>query len=263
VEAIASVAKQSCLCLHAVVDPIGLEQFDDPALVLVRHEDLGCVVRVVPSSEFANASPEDSRDQLDWLAPLALQHHELLLKLMRVTTIVPLKFGSICATAADVGEMLRDNYERFRELIEYVRSREEWSVNLYVDKAAALQRVETSEPTLREFEELAVMRPDGEAYFLRKKKSKLANELLAARFSALQRELCTRLEQCVIDITDLVKPSDVRMECRELLLSVAVLISKNEMSSIERELALFESEYAEDDVVTELCGPWPPYSFIS
>jgi hypothetical protein len=263
VEAIASVAKQSCLCLHAVVDPNGLEQLDDPALLLVRHEDLGCVVRLVPSSEYADAQPETSRDQLDWLAPRAMQHHDLLLKLMRVTTVVPLKFGSLCATTADVGEMLRDNYERFRQLIEYVRSREEWSVNLYVDKDAALRRLERSEPTLREFDELALMRPAGEAYLLRKKKNKLANELFVERFSALQRELCARLEHCVVDITDLAKPRDAGMECHELLLSVAVLISKHEMPSIGRELALFESEYAEDDVVAELCGPWPPYSFIS
>lgn len=263
-EAIAAAAEQSCLCLHAVVDPNGLEQIDDPALLLVRHEDLGCVVRPVPSSEYAAAAkPENSQAQLDWLAPRAMQHHDVLLKLMRLTTVVPLKFGSLCATPAGVGEMLRDNYERFRQLIEYVRSREEWSVNLYADKDAALRRLERSEPTLQEFEELAVTRPPGEAYLLRKKKNKLANEMVAERFSVLQSDLCARLERCVVDIANLEKPRDAGMEFHELLLSVAVLISKHEMSSIERELALFESEYAEDDVVTKLCGPWPPYSFIS
>jgi hypothetical protein len=261
VEAIASAGNQSCLCLHAVVDPNGLDQIDDPSLLLVRHEDLGCVVRLVPASEYAQ--PENSRDQLEWLAPRAIQHHDLLLKLMRLTTVVPLKFGSLCATTADVADMLRDNYERFRQLIEYVGAREEWSVNLYVDKTTALRRLERSEPTLRQFDELALTRPDGEAYLLRKKKMKLANELFVARFSALSKELCARLERCVVDITDLAKPRDARKEFHELLLSVAVLISKHQMPSIERELALFEAEYAEDEVVAELCGPWPPYSFIS
>jgi hypothetical protein len=262
VEAIASAAKQSSLCLHAVVDPNGLEQIDDPALSLVRHEDLGCVVRLVPSSEYTDTPPENSRDRLDWVAPRAMQHHDLLLKLMRSTTVVPLKFGSLCATASDVADMLRDNYERFRQLIEYVRSREEWSVNLYINKDAALQRLERSEPTLRQFDELALTRPEGEAYLLRKKKNRVANELFVARSSALQSELCSRLEHCVVDIANLPKPREAGMEFRELLLSVAVLISKHEMPSLERELALFESEYAEDDVIAELCGPWPPYSFI-
>jgi hypothetical protein len=251
------------LYLHAVVDANGLEQVRDPALLLVRHEDLACVARPVLSSEYADAPPENSREQLNWLAPRVMQHHDLLLKLMRFTTVVPLKFGSLCATTADVAEMLRDNHERFRQLLAYVRSREEWSVNLYVDKEAALRRLERSEPALLEFDELARTRPDGEAYLLRKKKNKLANELIETRFSALQRELYPRLERTVADIKILEKPHDVRMESHELLLSVAVLISKDQMPSIERDLALFESEYIEDDVVAELCGPWPPYSFIS
>jgi len=263
VEAIASVCNQSCLCLHAIVDPNGLEQIEDPALLLVRHQDLGCVVRLVPSSEYADVQRENSRNQLEWLAPRAMQHHELLLKLMRFTAVVPLKFGSLCATTADVEETLRSNHEKFRQLLEYVRSREEWAVNLYVDKDAALRRLEISEPTLREFEELALTRPDGEAYLLRKKKNRLANELLLARYSALQGEACARLEHCVGDITNLAKPHDPGMQSHELLLSVAVLISKDEMPCIERELALLESDYAEYRLVAELCGPWPPYSFVS
>jgi hypothetical protein len=170
-----------------------LEQLEDPALLQVRHEDLGCVVRVVPSSEYADAQPENPRDQMEWLAPRAMQHHDLLLKLMRLTSVVPLKFGSLCATTDDVAAMLRDNYERFRQLIEYVRSREEWSVNVYIDKDAALRRLESAEPRLREFEELAQTRPHGEAYLLRKKKGKLANELFVALSTEIQRELVTRL----------------------------------------------------------------------
>lgn len=262
-EAVASVANESCLCLHAVVDPNGLEQLDDPALLLVCHEDLGCVVRLVTSSEYADAQPENSRDQLDWLVPRAMQHHDVLLKLMRSTTVVPLKFGSLCGTIVDVLEMLRDNYQKFRQLIDYVRSREEWSVNFYVNKDAVLRHLESSEPTLRQIDELALMRPDGEAYLLRKKKQKLANELFEERFTALQRELYSRLEHCVVEIANLAKPHEVGIAFHELLLSLAVLISKHEIPSIERELACFESEHAEDHVIAELCGPWPPYSFIS
>jgi gas vesicle protein GvpL/GvpF len=261
-EAVISVANESCLCLHAVVDPSELEQIDDPALLLVRHEDLGCVVRVVLASEYAAAQPESSRDQLEWLAPRAIEHHDLLLRLMRLTSVVPLKFGSLCGTAVDVQEMLRDNCERFRQLVHHVRSREEWAVNLYVDRDRALRRLESSETALGEIDEIALTRPDGEAYLLRKKKQKLANELLAARFTALQRELCSQLEHCVVEIANLARPREVGMQFHELLLSVAVLIAKDQIPSIERQLALFESEYAEDHVVTELCGPWPPYSFI-
>ena len=66
-----------------------------------------------------------------------------------------------------------------------------------------------------------------------------------------------------MDIANVAKPRDAGIEFHEVLLSVAVLISKHEVASMEQELAFFESEYVDDHMVAELCGPWPPYSFIS
>ena len=262
-EAVTSVANGFCLSLHAIADPKGLEQIDDPSLLLVRHLDLACAARLVPASEYSDAPAEDAHNQLEWLTPRAMQHHEMLLKLMRVTPVVPLKFGTLCASVSDAEEMLICHYEKFLSLIELVRSREEWSVNVYVDKTSSLRRLEHSEPSLREFDEPTPARPKGEAYLLRKKKQKLANELLTARFATLEEELYSRIGHCAVAIRNLARSRSTATEPRHLLFSAAALIAQNGLADLKQELATIESDHFEDDLIAEICGPWPAYSFTN
>ena len=139
---------ETCVYLYGIVasrslGPQGLEDMlhgieDASGMFLIEAGNLACVAVCVQSSEYRDRLREDASNQLAWLGPRALRHHEILRNLHEITTVVPFKFGTLCESTGEVQHILQQLQEPFTRLLKHFEGREEWAVRVFVDESATI-----------------------------------------------------------------------------------------------------------------------------
>ena len=262
---------ETCVYLYGIVasrslGPQGLEDMlhgieDASGMFLIEAGNLACVAVCVQSSEYRDRLREDASNQLAWLGPRALRHHEILRNLHEITTVVPFKFGTLCESTGEVQHILQQLQEPFTRLLKHFEGREEWAVRVFVDESATMRHLEETNSQLIG---LRVSGPDsspGEAYFLQKRRQKLAADLVNELIFSLGEGIEQRLVKSAVQI---VRNTAAANECdrsKVAALSAAVLLEKSRFEALEAILEQLESEYACYLLSAEISGPWPPYSF--
>lgn len=265
-ETASALKPESCLYLYAVVSEVpgdlnvitGVEE--DSHLFAIHSDSLSCIVSNVPASEYCHPCHENPSKQLEWITPRALRHDEIVRHLHSLTTTVPFKFGTLCATSRQLQEILDKFRGSFLDLLDRFKGREEWTVKAYVDGALIAQEVER-DPQLRALAENQASQSQGHAYFLQKKKEKLATTLADELIASIADGIQARLQKFTEHIVNGISCSEMPAQPLRSVFNAALLIDKDCFTSLEKVLARVESDYAEYLLVTEISGPWPPYSF--
>lgn len=261
-EAIAFGGQKSCLYLYAIVDSHAASPEKEKAgISFIAFRDIACAAATVPTSEYVRDLPSDAPQLLDWIAPRVMEHHRILLDMMLRSTIVPFKFGTLCASAGDVQTMLQQQYERFRILLDQLRGKEEWVVSIDVDRPTLVRRLESTEEQLKEFNLLIAEKDGGEAYLLRKKKDKVAESLLKDVLGRMQEECHQRL-QCLSHAPIEARPSSLS-NGRIQVLTATVLFPETGFGLLQEAASEIETDYAKYSTSVRLSGPWPAYSVVS
>jgi len=265
----ASILKPtSCLYLYGVVSaaPAGLEEIcgieNQSSLFVIESEGLGCVVSHVPASEYTQRRNENPSAQLEWLTPRALRHDEILRHLSSLTTVVPFKFGTLSANIGHVQEILEKFQQPFRFLLDQFKDREEWTVKVYAEEALVRQHIECNDPELMGTDDVHSNQSEGHAYFLKKKREMLAANLTAELIAALGDDIHGRLQPCAEQMVCSTPCAGTPMKAH-LAFSAALLVGRDRFAIVQEMLAKIESDYSGYSLLTELSGPWPPYSFTA
>lgn len=264
VEAEGLLKTEDCLYLYGVtrnasLDLSGVKGIEGGCEVwMVSGGDLACVVSPVPRAQYNQEEISVRSQELDWIAPRAVRHHEVLQHLRQAGVVVPLKFGSLCSSVNKVKEILRDERRSFLHLLHLFEGREEWGVKVYVNEALVIRAIENAEnghggPELRPASE-------GEAYFLKKKKRQLLSDQMSARLSALGDEVYEFLRPGAADgrkgpYSGSSKPSQL------VILSTALLVDQQQFADLRKRIEALEADCRSYGMTVELDGPWVPYSF--
>jgi hypothetical protein len=233
---------------YAVVGPVTPEVRDALAdeLELVEADGLGVVVSQVPLSEFGEDVLSARLNDRAWLEEKARAHEAVLQRLLPVTTVVPLRFGSIHRDRSAVAEFAIARRRSFAETLERLRGRVELGVKVW---GAAAPRAGTGE------------RPaTGRAYL---EQQKAARERAAAAASDLDerlRDIHVRL-LAVADAGALSRPQprELTGTDRTMLVNAAYLVGAGD-DRLVGEVARLRDEHP--DLAFEVTGPWAPYNFV-
>ncbi|MEU9256456.1 GvpL/GvpF family gas vesicle protein, partial [Streptomyces sp. NPDC048270] len=106
-------------------------------LELVEHQGLTAVAEPVDAADFDEQPLRAHLEDLDWLARIARAHHEVVARVGRRTTTVPLRLATICRGRPGVRRMLAEAHGPLSEALERVTDAEEWGVKLYAQPAPA------------------------------------------------------------------------------------------------------------------------------
>ncbi|MGA2325271.1 MAG: GvpL/GvpF family gas vesicle protein [Bryobacteraceae bacterium] len=225
---------------------------------LVCDGELACAVSPVSRADYSREAMESRAQQLDWLAPRAIRHQQVVLHCLRQTgAVVPLRFGTLCATAGDVRRVLQANQPPFLQLLAFLQGREEWGVKVFANPDLAVQAVEPAEGA---GDELAPASP-GKAYFMEKKRRKLAQERAILRIAELEGEIYERLLPCAVDARKR-RCQDASSDAPQRpVLNAALLVDRDKLSVLQELAGRLEADYRSDGITVELSGPWAPYSF--
>lgn len=264
-EAVTTIPAETVLYLYGFVRPpvnpaaLAAGQAD---VILVEDGEVACAATVVPAVDY-HVPPDatTAAQQLEWVAPRAWRHHEVLRHLHAAGGVVPLKFGTLCSDSQHVREMLRRRRDAIMALLAELEGKDEWTLNTRSDSELLSAVVRHTDPAVAALAADADRLPEGHAYFARKKLQKAIGDAVVARLAAVRQNLHERLVSAAIPFTTADQPRTGTSE--GTVSTVAVLVPRSRLTELETLLADLEAAHSGAHVTFELVGPWPPYSFAA
>lgn len=246
--------------LRTAAPPAPPLALDGPAAVLgaglelVEHEGLTAVVEPVDPADYDEEPLRARLEDLDWLAAMARAHHEVVARVGRHTTTVPLRLATICRGRPGVQRMLAESGASIGEALERVEGAEEWGVKLYAQPEPA------GPPPTEAGTQSAAGAPSGRDYLRRRLTDRRAQADRSGRTRRAAEAVHERLTRQASGAV--LHPPQQRQLSQvpgDNVLNAAYLVP-----TAERQAFLDSVPTADDlppGVRVEVTGPWVPYSF--
>jgi hypothetical protein len=230
-------------------------------LEAVEAAGLAAVVSGVPLDTYGEVALSERLKDATWTATRALRHERVAEHFARRAAVVPLRFGAIYLRHEGVAEMLGERAAQFREVLKRLGGREEWGLNVYVERARLREEVTNVSARLREMEERADASAPGQAYLLRKKIEGLRDEEARAETRRVAREVEETLAAACDGAARLRVLKDEATEQGELVARLAFLVRHDAFGDFRAAAERLADRHTPLGFRFELTGPWPAYNF--
>lgn len=230
-------------------------------LEAVAAEGLTAVVSAVPLEVYGGGALEGRLADATWTATRALRHERVAEHFARRAAVVPLRFGSIYLRREGVAAMLAERGAQLREVLARIEGREEWGLNLYVERTRLREEVTRLSARLREMDGRADASTPGQAYLLRKKIDGLRDEEARAETRRVAREVEDTLKGACDGAARLRVLKDEATEQGELAARLAFLVRRERFGDFRAAAERLADRYTPLGFRFELTGPWPAYNF--
>jgi len=230
-------------------------------LEAVEAAGLAAVLSAVPLGVYGEGALDRQLADATWMATRALRHERVAEHFARRAAVVPLRFGAIYLRRAGVAEMLEGRAGQFREVLARLQGREEWGLNVYVERARLREEVTRLSARLREMAERAEASAPGQAYLLRKKIEGLRDEEARAETRRVAREVEETVAAACDGAARLRVLKDEATEQGELAARLAFLVRRDAFGDFRAAAERLADRYTPLGFRFELTGPWPAYNF--
>jgi hypothetical protein len=223
--------------------PIGIGEGEN-SVYTVHYGDLGAVVSDTPLRLY-----DPTRENL-------LAHELVNETVMRDHTVIPMSFGTIFRTEADVVELLRSTGTAFSDVLSTIRGKIELGLKVVWDREKIVARLEEEDEAIGGLKEEIATVGTGSTYFARMQLGRLveaaleqrATELVNAVYEALRpQSVATRSNKLIGD---------------NMILNVAFLVERSREDAFDEAVKSLSRRYA-DLLTFKYTGPWPPYNFVN
>ena len=240
--------------LYAVtrgVDPSvlsGVAALSGETVDIMEHEGLLAVLSTVDLDEFGEDALRANLEQLDWLETTARTHDAVIKAVSHVGPVAPMRLATIFLDDAGVRRRLDEWYHALQQVLDRVQDRGEWSVKI-VAPLASSAAASTHE------------RPASGADYLRQKKESIERRAVQQEGSQHQAQLIHEaIAERAVAIR-LLPAQDPRLSGHEgtMLINAAYLVAEADGDEFAAEAKALEARHPE--LVVDVQGPWPPYSF--
>lgn len=234
---------------------------EDSRLEAIEAEGLTAVVSAVPLETYGEDALSNRLTDAAWTATRALRHERVAEHFARQTAVVPLRFGSIYLRREGVAAMLAGRASQLREVLARLGGREEWGLNVFVERAKLREEVTRVSERLRGLASQADAATPGQAYLLRKKIEGLRDEEARAETRRIAQEVERRLTGASEGAVRLRVLKDEAAEQGELAARLAFLVAREGFAAFRDAAEQLAAEYTPLGFRFELTGPWPAYNF--
>lgn len=235
----------------AVAERRGLR---DGQLRLTAFAGLEGVVSEVDLDEFGEEGLHRNLEDLAWLEEVARTHDGVVHTVAEQAPVVPMRLATVFLGEDSLRERLEGWASGLHASLDRVEGRQEWSVKVLVDTAAAQREVETAGSG-------ATDRP-GAAYLLRRQRQLKAQEQVHEEAARTGDEVHTALAGSVAASRRL-PPQDRRLSGYEgaMVLNAAYLVPASDQEAWQGLVEEVRIRYPRATLLLD--GPWPPYSFAT
>lgn len=245
--------------LDAASFPVAIE--DDAKLKWVAANHLAALTSTVPLDSYSEDALAEHLADATWTAVRAMRHETVVEYVAKRTSAVPLRFGTIYLERAGIERMLTEKERELAQIIERLRGREEWGVNVYSDRPMLMASITSVSPRLRELAQQAEAASPGQSYLIQKKIDALRIDEVRV---ALTR-IIDQIEKALSEQADDVKRQRIlkveASEHGELKAKFAFLVTRVRFEEFRAAAERLAEEHMSAGVRLELTGPWPAYNF--
>ena len=190
-------------------------------------------------------------------------HEDVVNTLMKSTTVVPFKFGTILKDEKAASKMLQDDEEKFKELLSKFTGRAEWGLKVYADTQEFIRHIVQIEPKFKNLEEQREKLPRGVAYLLGKKMEAELKDNAVARLAEVTEVIFQELGKDAHEVKlNKTLPQKLTGKKKEMILNTVYLVEREKVARFCKQGKRLTEKYESLGLDLEVSGPWPPYSFI-
>ena len=240
--------------------PAAIEE--DAVLEWVQINKLAALVSQVPQETYSEDSLAEHLTDATWTAIRAMRHESLVEYVAKRASVIPLRFGTIYLERSGIEQMLTEKAREFEEIIEHLRGREEWGVNVYCDRAVLLSSITSVSPVLRELVEKAQQAPPGQSYLMQKKIETLKVDEARTAVNRMVDQIEEKLKSQTDEARRLRILKVETTEHGELKAKFAFLVQRSGFEEFRDTAEQLAREHQTAGVRLELTGPWPVYNFV-
>jgi hypothetical protein len=233
------------------------------SLQLITEGELAIVASVVPLSDYGEAELPSRLLDAPWVASRAMRHERVLEYFAKRASLVPLRFGTIYLKRTRIEKMLAANSESLLALLEDLRGKDEWGLNVFCDRTKIEELITSLSPTLREMAERAAAAPPGQAYLLRKKIDAMRGDEARLELKRAASAIEGELSGLSSGSTRLRVRQAEAAEHGALAGKFAFLVDRAGFPDFRATAEKLAEQFAGSGFRLELTGPWPAYNFVS
>ena len=254
---------ESAAAAQLPVDSLPAAIEDDSKLEWISVNTLAALASQVPRSTYSEENLAEHLTDATWTAIRAMRHETVAEYVAKRATVIPLRFGTIYLERNGVEQMLNEKHGELESLIEQLRGREEWGVNVFVDRAELLSSITSVSPVLRDLVQRAEQAPPGQSYLMQKKIEALKVDESRAAVNRIVDQIEEKLKQQTDDARRLRILKVETTEHGELKAKFAFLVKRAEFDQFKDAAERLAQEHQTAGVRLELTGPWPVYNFCA
>jgi len=247
--------------LDAASFPVAIE--DDAKLEWVTAKDLAALSSTVPLDSYGEEALAEHLGDATWTAVRAMRHETVVEYVAKRASLVPLRFGTIYIERAGIERMLAEKGRELTQIIERLRGREEWGVNIYSDRATLMSSITSVSPRLRELAQQAEAASPGQSYLMQKKIDTLRVDEARFTLNRIVDEVETALREQADDASRLRILKVETTEHGELKAKFAFLVKRAGFEEFRAAAERLAQQHVDAGVRLELTGPWPAYNFTT
>jgi gas vesicle protein GvpL/GvpF len=240
--------------------PAAIEE--DAKLEWIQVQNLAALVSRVPLATYNEENLAEHLTDATWTAIRAMRHETVVEFIAKRASVVPLRFGTIYLERNRIEKMLTDRSRGLEEIIEQLRGREEWGVNVYSDRAVLTSTITSVSPVLREMVERAQQASPGQSYLLQKKIDALKIDEVRAAANRIVDQIEQTLREQSDDARRLRILKVETTEHGELKAKFSFLVKRSEFEEFRDAAERVARENQAAGFRIELTGPWPVYNFV-
>jgi hypothetical protein len=240
--------------------PAAIEE--DAKLEWVSVNALAALASQVPRSTYTEENLAEHLTDATWTAIRAMRHETVVEFVAKRTPVIPLRFGTIYLERSGIERMLTERSRELGEILEHLRGREEWGVNVYCDRSVLLSCITSVSPVLRELTERAAHAPPGQSYLMQKKIETLRVDEARAALNRIVDQIEEKLKARSDDARRLRILKVETTEHGELKAKFAFLVKRSGYDEFREAAERLAQEHQAAGVRLELTGPWPVYNFV-
>jgi hypothetical protein len=241
--------------------PAAIEE--DARLEWISVNTLAALVSQVSRDTYNEERLAEHLTDATWTAIRAMRHETVAEYVAKRASVIPLRFGTIYLERSGIEQMLTEKSRELEEIIEHLRGREEWGVNVYSDRAVLMTSITSVSLVLRELVERAAQAPPGQSYLMQKKIDAMRVDEVRAAVNRIVDQIEAKLKEHADDARRLRILKVETTEHGELKAKFAFLVKRSGFEEFRDAAERLAQENQAAGVRLELTGPWPVYNFVN
>lgn len=186
----------------------------------------------------------------------ALAHEHVIETVLRKQTIIPMSFGTVFRSDADVRAVLRSVYPTVKRGLKRMSGKVEFGLRVAWDRDRIIEELKREHQEIRRFHQELTRKSLQSAYFARMQLGRMVDQALAELSASYARAIYEGLRQ-VAEASH-----DNRPIGDKTILNAAFLVPKEREADFDAAVNRLAHKLG-DRLHFKTTGPWPPYNFVS